>query len=70
MRAEVAGALQNILDTMTGADGGLRFLRVKAFLEDFDNRASKGDDDAQKIVDVAIHFSRIIDIATKGASTL
>jgi len=65
MREEVNTAFLNILNTMAGADGPVRFLKFKFFIENFDDLASKGDDEAEKIVTVMRQFSKMIDIANR-----
>ncbi len=65
LRDQSKAAFQNILDTMTGADGGVRFLYFKVLIEEMDKRASEGDADAQTLIDVMIRFSRLIDVSQK-----
>ena len=65
MNSKTKHALDNILDTMSGGDGGVRFVYFKAFIEEFDKRAENGDKDAQSVVDVMVRFSRLIDVAKK-----
>lgn len=62
---ETEDAMKNILDTMTGADGGIAFAKLKAFVEDFANRAMSGDKDAQQVIDVVIRFSNLINYANR-----
>src|SRR3990172_12576077 len=47
LREQSNSAFQNILDTMTGADGGVRFLYFKVLIEEMDKRAGEGDADAK-----------------------
>lgn len=65
MRQETKIALFNILDTMTGADGGVRFIYLRNLVEEMDRRAEGGDNDAKSIIDVVMRFSRLIDVAVK-----
>ena len=65
MREDTNKAFLNILDCMTGADGALRFVRLKGFLENLDRMALEGDMSAQEIILIVLRFSRIIDIANK-----
>jgi hypothetical protein len=58
----VGVAFNNILDTFTGADGGVRFAKLMWFLADLDVRASNGDKDAEEVLKVVIRMSRLIDI--------
>lgn len=43
MRHENKEALQHILDTFSGSDGGVSFVALKTLLEEMDRRAVKGD---------------------------
>jgi hypothetical protein len=65
MRPEIDKALRNILDTMTGTDGGIRFVNLKCFLEEFDKKAVGGDNAARQVINVPIYFSNLIDIANR-----
>lgn len=60
MRAERQTAFQNILDCFTGVDGGIKFLRVKFALDDLDERAERGDEAAEELMQVLIRFGRLI----------
>ena len=57
--------LDNIVDTLTCDDGGGRYAMFKSLLEEMDKRAEQGDEPAKKIIEVVVHFSRLIDIANK-----
>jgi hypothetical protein len=65
LRPKTKESLQNILDCMTGADGGVRILKLKCFLETFDAMATIGDDAAEEIVLILHRFSKMIDIANR-----
>ena len=56
-------AFDNILDTMTGMDGGGRFVMLKALLEDISNQADNGDAASKEIMKVVTTFSRLINVA-------
>ena len=60
MRVEKKEALDNILDCLTGADGGVSFVKVKTALEETDKRASDGDKAAEEVMMVMVRFSRLI----------
>lgn len=62
MRAETKKAWRNVIDTFTGADGGVRFVRVMGLIEGFDKAADK-DADAQKVIEILWRFSKLIDVA-------
>ena len=52
---------QNILDCMSGTDGGARFMGTKALIVDMDSR--EDDINAEGIVEIMRKFSRLINIA-------
>ena len=56
-------AFDNLLDTFSGADGGIRFVRFSGFLQELDLRASNGDQAAKELVNMVHCMSRLIDIA-------
>ncbi len=65
LREKSNAAFQNILDTMTGSDGGVRFVYFKALIEEIDKLAEEGDADAATLIEVMMRFSRMIDVAQK-----
>lgn len=60
---ELQEHFDNILDTFSGADGGIRFVKFKWMLNDLEHQASSGDESAQKILDIVEQFSRMITVA-------
>ena len=65
MREETHIAFRNILDCFTAMDGGIRFVYLQRFIEEFDRRASEeGDVEAENLITIVKQFSRIIDIAS------
>ena len=54
----------NILDTFSGTDGGIRFIKLQCFLKEFENR-SETESSARQILDVMSRFSKLIDVANK-----
>jgi len=65
MRVEKQEALQNILDCMTGADGGVKFVLFRDNLEKLDKQAINGDTKAEQLLLIMIHFSKLIDILSE-----
>jgi hypothetical protein len=63
MNKETKEALDNITDTMSGGDGGVRFFYTKVFIEDMDLRADQGDKAAKQLIELVIHFSRLINVS-------
>jgi len=57
-------AFDNIIMFAAGADP-LKFLNVKAGLEGLDRAAEAGDKDSEKLLDIVMHFSNLIDILGK-----
>lgn len=65
MVKETKEAFDNITDTFTGGNGGVRFLKVKFLIEEMDKRSESGDADAHQIIRVIEQFSRLINFANK-----
>lgn len=65
LRPEPRKALHNILNTMSGADGGESFSALRILLEQLDQQAQTGDEDAARVIDVVLAFSRLIDTAKR-----
>lgn len=65
MRALTQQSFNNILDTMTGADGAVRFIRFKVLIEDLDDKAKEGDEAAEQLIVLMKRFSKLIDIANE-----
>lgn len=54
----------NILDTFTGADGGVKFVLFKSLLADLERRLYDEDDQiAGQLLELVNQFSRFIDSA-------
>lgn len=60
---ELNDDLQEILDTFSGADGGIKFVRFKALLEEIEKRSLSGDEAAKEIIKIVKRFRRLIDAA-------
>ena len=56
-------AFDNVLDTMTGMDGGAKFLYFKMLVEDMAQQADNGDLPAKEVMKVITAFSKLIDIS-------
>lgn len=61
MRTNLKIAMQRILDMASGADTS--YVPLRWMLEEMDKRAAAGDKEAQKVIDIVIHFARLIDVA-------
>lgn len=55
--------MRNILDTFTGADGGVRFVKLKCFVEALEQQASNGDAASKELLQIVNRFSKLIDVA-------
>jgi hypothetical protein len=66
MRVETEKSFQNILDTFTGEDGGVKFLLFLSSLREIDDKASKGDKSAEELILLVTRFSKLIEILSKG----
>lgn len=64
-RPFVKNHFDNIVDTMTGDDGGARFAHLKIFIDEMDKRAVNGDAASEQIITVMVRFSRLIDLASE-----
>jgi hypothetical protein len=61
-------ALEFIQDTFVGADGGIRFVHLKLFIENLSKQADEGDYQAGQVLDKTIHtFRRFIELAESYA---
>lgn len=65
MSDETESHFINILDTFSGADGGISFVQMRRLIEDMDKKAAKGDKPAQEVILIMKRFSRMIDTAKK-----
>ena len=65
MRAEIKEHVDNIMDCMTGADGGIGFMKLKMLLEYLDEQAQDGDEDSNKALECVVRFSKLITFAKK-----
>lgn len=61
MRDQTQKHFDNILNTMTAADGGARFGHFMFGMREIDEAATKGDEKCKEIVEVMARFSRLID---------
>ena len=65
LRYGVEKSFLNILDTFTGADGGIRFVNFKSMIEMLDKQAGDGDPSSEHLIQIMLQFSRLIDVANK-----
>lgn len=62
---DLANTFESILDTFSGADGGIRFVRFRIFLEEIELLTIKGDEHACEILKIVKQFKMLIDIANE-----
>lgn len=65
MIKETKQAFDNIVDSITCADGGARFIKFTTLIKELDKRAEMGDESAKQIIGTVMMFSRLIDVASK-----
>ncbi len=65
MKNETKAAFDNILDTFSGSDGGVGFVRLQALVEQLERQADMGDAAAEPVIQVVHQFSLQIDVANK-----
>lgn len=58
-------AVNAIIDTMSGADGGVSFLKFKFFVENLATLADEGDETVIPPLEVLLRFQRLIEAAQK-----
>jgi hypothetical protein len=63
MKPEYKKVLDNILDTFTGSDGGVKFLQFKLMLDALSKQEDEGDLSARAILGIMIQFSKLIDVS-------
>ncbi len=51
-----------IVDTFTGADGGLSFMAFKAMMDHLDK---KTDDASRQLLDITVNFARFLRVCNK-----
>ena len=64
MRKLAKDQFNNILDCMTGADGAIRFMKLRTLLDRMDAEAAEGNEDSAEVLCVLSMFSKLIDYAS------
>ena len=62
-RPDTLEHFNNIVDSITCSDGGVRFVNFRVFIEEMDKRADKGDFSADQLIGIMKSFSRLINAA-------
>lgn len=57
--------LQTILDTFSGADGAVSFVKLRLLLANLEEHEIAGDESAREILNVLRRFRKLIDAAQK-----
>ena len=65
LRPTTKEALDNMMDTFTGADGCVKFVLMRNTLIALDKQACDGDVESQTLIDIFTQFSRLIDVFSK-----
>lgn len=55
---------KNIVDTFSGVDGGIKFVKLRVLLESLEKQIDS-DAAAKDIIKIMSQFSRLIDVAQK-----
>lgn len=55
-----------VLDTFTGADGGVSFVKLAGLVNEMRRRAESGDQAASEVIEVVKRFARLIEVSDKG----
>ena len=66
MRPQTKKILDNIVDTMTGADGGVSFIMFRNLLEIIDKKAAENAPESVQIITIVGQFNRLIELANKA----
>lgn len=56
---------KNIVDTFSGADGGIKFINLRVLLESLEKQIDS-DVAAKSLIEIMSQFSRLIDAAQKS----
>ena len=59
-------ALQNILATMAGEDGGVGFCRLRSMIDALSRQAAVQNLEAIAVLEIVLKFSKLIDVAKSG----
>lgn len=59
-------AMENLLDTFTGADGGGRYVLFCSLIKELDRRSKDGDEYATQMLTFVHYTSRLIDEANRS----
>lgn len=62
---DLAEAFQGIVDTFSGTDGGVRFVRFRALLEELERQSIDGDKSSEEILKLVKRFKKLIDVANE-----
>lgn len=57
-------AVDDIMDVMAGADGGVSFARFCMFINSLDEKSKRGDRAAQQVLEQVRRFHRLVKVAT------
>jgi len=57
--------LQNILDCMTGVDGGISFMELRVALDRYEEEATDGNEASAEVLKIVARFSRLIDLVQR-----
>jgi hypothetical protein len=61
-RPATRAAIVEIMNTFTGADGGLKYVQFCSLLETLDRQAAAGDVSSERLVAMVTDFERLLNI--------
>ena len=61
MKSRTKTHFDNILNTFSGEDGGIAFIKFRNFVEQLDKK--ENDESAESIIEIMVRFSRMIQLA-------
>ncbi len=64
MRDSTKSAIHNIVDTMNGSDGGVKYTNFLSMIDIVDKQACDGDHASTELIAVVERFSRLLDASS------
>lgn len=61
---DLKAAIDDIMDVMAGADGGVGFSRFCMLINSLDEKSKRGDKAAQQVLEQVRRFHRLVKVAT------
>jgi hypothetical protein len=58
-------AVENLMDTFAGTDGGAKYVRFCTFIIQLDRQAKAGDEASVQLLEIVHRMSRFVDITNR-----